>query len=230
MKNILKNIALSLGLTFGFAVAAQAQSGVGTITDGTVNFSVTVAGAYDIRSDGTATVSTGVTVTSEAAQNAQMSTSLSIGDASPLVGTGVAANPLTASVPFRLRSNNAYQLQALRGTTSTPTSANADFDPSDIGMHIAFTPRASISPNSRLNTAGSDTPAGNWGSVGLQSLADLTTSTQIATGARISLEGDNLSNDNFTRGSLEFTIPREYYTANSTPFTTSVTVSILSNP
>lgn len=209
MSKLLKNLALLLGLTFVFALAAQAQA----VTSGTIDFSVAVPAAFDLRSNGAATNLSGITVTTQTA-NSALGITLSVADASPNINN----NTLTANVPIRLRSNRSYQLTALRAVQDT--SSNQLFDSSDIGMSISFSPRS----GARVNTLGSDSPATDWQTGGPNTVANLNGSgVQIATGDRISLQGNNAvlggnatGTDNFVVGSLNFRIKRQYYTPTPT--------------
>ena len=215
MKNTLKTIALSLGLTLGFAVAAQAQA----VPTGTVDFSVTVPEAYDIRSNGTVTVTAGITATAQTANNA-LATTLTVLDASPNVDNSI----LTANVPIRLRSNDAYLLTATRTGSSVAHPAN--FDSSDISMSISAITRSGANV-----AAGTDTAQNGFGAPG-KTVADLSgTATNIMTGSRISNQGNNdASSANFATGTLNFSIARQYYTANPVAFTEQVTVGIVGTP
>ena len=209
MKNI-TNIALSLCLVVIAAVAANAQA----ITTGTVDFSVSVPNAFDIRSNGTATTSMGMSATAQTANN-QLGITLTVADASPNVNNAT----LTANVPIRLRSNTAYQLLATRSGSST---ANAqDFDSSDIGMYINSFVRSGAQV-----AAGTDTPAGGWGAPGNNVAMLSGVGTQIVAGQRISNQGDNLSTNNYSTASLNFSIARQYYTPTVSPFLETVTVAI----
>lgn len=204
MKRITKNIVLSLGVIFGLALAANAQA----IPSGTVDFSVAVPNAFDIRGNGTPTVTSGITTSGGTANNA-LGVTLTVIDASPNINNAA----LTANVPIRLRSNAAYQLTGIYNPTGgnpiSITPSNADLDASDIGMSITYNPRS----GARVNTGGTDTVVTGWQTGGGKTAADLDQfGVQISTGARISNQGTNLSTDNFETANLNFTIARQYYT------------------
>jgi hypothetical protein len=217
MKKMIISLALVVGLSLCLTVGANAQA----ITQGTVDFSVSVPAAFDIRSNGSATVSSGVTASLGNA-NSALGMTLTVADASPNVSNAA----LTAAVPIRLRSNLTYKLTAFRANLDA--ASNADFDSSDIGMSISYNARS----GAQVNTGGSDNPATGWQTGGNKTVADLNDSgVQIATGDRISLQGNNTaSSPNFVTASLNFTIARQYYTPTSTPFTQQVTVGISAAP
>ena len=205
-------------LMLSFGIAGNAQS----ITSGTVDFSISVAEAFDIRGNGVATTNDpGITGSTPQIPNNALGMVLTVLDASPNVNNAV----LTANIPFRLRSNRTYQLTATRLNSTT---ANAqDFDASDIGMGISFNARS----GARVNTGGSDAPATGWQVGGGNHVALLGLSgIQIATGSRISNQGNNTSSDNFITGNLNFTIARQYYTPTVTPFAEQVQVAISAAP
>jgi hypothetical protein len=216
MKKI-THILMAFALTIFVSAVANAQA----ITQGTVDFSVSVPDAFDIRSNGSATVAGGgLTATSQMA-NTPLGITLTLADASP--NSNNAAQ--TAAVPFRLRSNRAYLLNATRSIQDA--ASNADFDSTDIGMSISFDARS----GAKVNTSGSDSPATGWGVGGGNTVGNLSGSaTTIASGARISLQGDNDSTDNFVTGNLNFSIARQYYTPTTSPFTQQVTVAIVAAP
>ena len=225
MKNALKNIALMLALTCGFAAAASAQA----VTSGTVDFSVIVNEAFDIRSNGAPVTNNAGITGNSTALNSGLSATITVLDASPNANNAV----LTANVPFRLRSNRSYQLTATRDGIST---ANAqDFDSSDIKMGIVFNGRS----GANVNIGGSDTPAAGWGVGGGNHVALLGTSgIKIATGDRISNQGNNRligafnGTANFATGNLVFSIKRQYYTPTpvGSPFLEQVQVAISAAP
>ncbi len=206
MKNTIKTIfAIVFCLMLGNAVNAQ------TISSGTVDFNVTVAPSFDIRSGGPGTGLNGMTVTGGVTANSALSALVTVADASPNIDNSV----LTASIPIRLRSNAPYKLNATRTGTSTASATN--FESSDIAMTLVFDARSGAQVES-----GTDTPLA-VANVGALS----STATQIASGSRISTSGNTVSSDNFLTANLNFSTPRAFYTPTSTPYTDQVTVSIL---
>ena len=219
MKNTLKNIALMFALTLGCAVAANAQA----ITSGTVDFSVAVPEAFDLRSNGTVT---GVGITNSPAQsaNTMLGVVLSVADASPNIDNSA----LTAAVPIRMRSNRSYRLQAARQTADAVSAQ--DFDSSDIGMSLSTPVRSGAQVNAGGDTIIAPYTVGGGGNVGGLATG-LSGGTTIVNGDRISNQGDNNSSDNFATATLNFSIARQYYTPTAgTPFTQKVTVSISAQP
>lgn len=209
------HITFALFAVFFATVAANAQA----ITQGTVNFSVSVADAVDLRAGGPAT-GNGITPGSSQAANAALNVLLTVGDASPNIDNST----LTAVVPIQMRSNKAYVLTAICNPCAA--QSDADFDSSDIGMNIVFNTRS----GARVNTSGTDSNA-NWAPVDNKSVLSLSGGQTIATGSRISLQGDNDSTDNTVTANLNFSVKRQYYTPTAgTPFTQTVTLGIAPQP
>lgn len=208
MKNTIK-IAFAIVFCLMVGGAANAQ----TVSSGTVDFSVTVASSFDIRSGGAATGLNGMVVTGGVTANSALSALVTVADASPTIDNSV----LTASVPIRLRSNAPYKLNATR--TGSSTASATDFESSDIAMSISYVARA----GAQVNTGGADNVLGAPGNVGALSA----TATQIANGDRISNGGNTVSTDNFITANLNFSAPRAFYTPTVTPYQDQVTVSIL---
>jgi hypothetical protein len=208
MKNTIK-IAFAIVFCLMVGVAANAQ----TINSGTVDFNVTVLNSFDIRSGGAGTGLNGMSVTGGVNDEAALSATITVSDASPNQDNSV----LTASVPIKLRSNAPYKLNATR--TGTSVASGPDFESSDISMSISFSARA----GALVNTAGADSATAFAGNVGGLS----STATQIASGSRISNGGNTASNDNFVSANLNFSTPRAFYTPTAAPYTDKVTVSIL---
>ena len=208
MKNTIK-IAFAIVFCIMVGTAANAQ----TINSGTVDFNVTVLNSFDIRSGGPGTGLNGMTVTGGVNDEAALSATVTVADASPNTDSSV----LTASVPIKLRSNAPYKLNATR--TGTSVASATDFESSDIAMSISFSGRA----GALVNTGGSDSATAFGGNVGSLS----STATQIASGSRISNGGNVTSNNNYVSANLNFSAPRAFYTPTTTPYTDKVTVSIL---
>ncbi|MCY7345213.1 MAG: hypothetical protein LH614_03250 [Pyrinomonadaceae bacterium] len=208
MKNTIKiAFAIVFCLMLGVTVNAQAS-----IDSGTVDFSVTVAPSFDIRSNGAGTGLNGMAVAVGIA-NSALSATVTVADASPNIDSSL----LTASVPIRLRSNAPYKLNASRTGTSVPSGPN--FESSDIGMSITYNARGA----GLVNTGGVDNVVAFGGNVGALAPA----AVEIANGARISNGGDNSTPNNFITANLNFNAQRAYYTPTVSPYQDQITVSIL---
>lgn len=193
-------------------VTANAQA----VTTGTINFSVTVNDAFDLRSNGPSTGAGGFAATTPGVANQALGVILTVADASPNSGN----NTMTASVPIRMRSNRDYALYATRNNTDSASAA--DFESSDITMGLTSVVRSGLNV-----LAGTDTPATGWATGGGKKVGDLTATQQkILDGSRISQAGNNLSGDNFATSSVEFSIARGYYTPTVTPYLEQVTLVI----
>ena len=187
MKNTIKT-AFALVFCLMLGVAVNAQIGAGTI-----DFNVTVAPSFDIRSGGPGTGLNGMTVTNGVSANSALSALVTVADASPNIDNSV----LTASVPIRLRSNAPYKLNATR--TGGSTASATDFESSDIAMNITFVSGRTapqVEPGADNVIA-----VGNVGALSA-------TAFQIANGARISTSGNTVSTDNFITANLNFSAPR----------------------
>lgn len=206
MKNTIK-IAFAIVFCLMLGVAANAQ----TVSSGTVDFSVTVAPSFDIRSNGPGTGLNGMTVTGGVTANSALSALVTVADASPNIDNSV----LTASVPIRLRSNAPYKLNATR--TGVSTASATGFESSDIAMNITFGGRTAPQVEGGLDNV---IAVGNVGALSA-------TAFQIANGPRISTSGNTVSTDNFITANLNFSAPRLFYTPTVTPYQDQVTVSIL---
>lgn len=218
MAKKIKQIGTLFALILGIAVLGKAQA----VTSGNVDFSVTVNEAFDFRADGNnaSGANTNFKRTAQAA-NGALGIILTIMDASPNINNSL----LTQTVPFRIRSNRSYQLTATRAGTSTANSQ--DFDSSDIEMRIMFDARPS-SPG--VFTPGVDMGTNGW-SLNTKKVSELSlTPQQIAAGDRVSLQGNNLSTNNFITGDLRFRVKRQYYTPTSMPFTEQVQIGISAKP
>ena len=213
------NKMIKMMSVFALMLSAVVLANAQAVTNGTVDFDVSVQPAFDLRADGPATASPGVSVNSQTA-NAALGTTITISDASPNVNNAT----LTASAPIRMRSNAQYKLTALRSGSSTPSGP--DFESSDIKMGITYTTRS----GANVNTGGSDTAESGWGVSPTKTVGDLTGSAlKIAGGDRISNGGNNLSTDNFVQASLNFSVARAYYTPINN-YTDQVTVAIVAGP
>ena len=213
MNKMIKMLSI-FALLMSAAVFANAQA----ITNGTVQFDVSVQPAFDLRTDGAATGSSGVAVTSNAT-NTALGTTITIADASPNVNNST----LTATVPIRMRSNATYKLNATRSGSSTPSGP--DFESSDIKMGITYSSRS----GANVDTGGSDAAEPGWGAL-TNSVGDLSaTPTKIAGGTRISTGGDNTSINNFVQAALNFSVARAYYTPVNN-YADTVTVAIVAGP
>ncbi len=208
MKNTIK-IAFAIVFCLMLGVAANAQ----TISSGTVDFNVTVAPSFDIRSGGAGTGLNGMVVSGGVTANNALSATVTVADASPNIDNSV----LTASVPIRLRSNAPYKLNATR--TGISTASATDFESSDIAMNISFVARS-----------GAQVEAGTDNAIAVGNVGALSaTAFQIANGARISTSGNTTSPDNFITANLNFSAPRAFYTPTPVgmPYQDQVTISIL---
>lgn len=222
MNKIIK-ITLISALMLGAAIFANAQA----VTTGTIDFNVTVAPAFDLRSDGAgSTTGTGISATGATTVNQALGATITVTDASPNVDNST----LVATLPIRMRSNAPYSLMGTR--TGTSTVSRTDFESSDIRMVLTYTPRSSGALSSALvNASGTDTSVftNAMRSANVGSLSSV--ATQIGFGDRISNGGNNSSTSNFIRASLEFSVDRAYYTPTTTgAYTDSVTLSIIGRP
>lgn len=210
----IKKFALMFCLMMGLTVIANAQN----ITSGTVNFTVTTPPAFDIRSNGQATVGSGVQIQNNSIANSALSVSLLIGDAGP-----GSTNALTASVPIRLRSNAAYKVTATRtGVTTQADNDPAAFDASDINMSLSVQRNAG-----GLVASGTDTP--NASITKLSNIAKTTGSTVILNGDRISNQGTNAANsNNYITATLQFNMLHQYYSVGN--YAEQIYLGISANP
>lgn len=189
---------------------------------GTVNFSVTVPKAADLRTDGGATADNGASVTTASASNDALLVNLNFSDASPNQANVTSVSPfMTATVPVRMRSNASYQVLAFRNGTLNATGAG-DFKASDVGIGLINVTRTGTG----LNAAGTDTPNGfqndpasatvtNGQPAYSKTLADIGTATSgdlLLSGDRISNGGDNTSTNNFNTAQIKLAVKPQYYT------------------
>ena len=213
------NKTIKMLSVFALVLSAVVFANAQAVTSGTVQFDVSVQPAFDLRNDGPATASPGVTVNTQTA-NGALGTTITINDASPNVNNAT----LTASAPIRMRSNATYKLTALRANGDSPSAT--DFEDSDIKMGITYTTRS----GANVNTGGTDAAEPGWGAAPTKTVGDLTGfAAKIAGGSRISNGGNNLSTDNFVKASLNFSVARAYYTPINN-YTETVSLAIVAGP
>lgn len=205
-------LAFAIGALWMLSVSANAQA---PPTSGTVTLKATVAKAASLKSGGTAS-GDGI-ASSEQDPDGGLGVILTVADASPKNGE----NDLNASIPIRVRSNSNYTIAATR-LTQDPQSATL-LDSSDIKMSVNF----GSERGSGHVYAGADSVAPGWEVGGTKTVGDLSNSAQtLATGAKISRQGNSDAGDNFLTVNLNFTIPRQYYAATSAQFTQRISVGI----
>jgi hypothetical protein len=218
MKNTMKNIALSVCLSLGFVVAANAQTA--TKPSGDVTFNVSTLNAVDIRSGGPGSISAnaGSTAPTWNAANTGLSATLNVDNAAPDTNDG---SDITASVKVRLRSNVNYKLTAAVNTPTTNQTGTGAFSSSDIKYGLDYD--AGGRNGAAVNSGGTDSSSvtGTSSNFGVLSA----TPTDIASGSRISLGGHTQSSDNFVPATLNFKISKQFYTPGT--FSQTLTVGIL---
>ena len=182
---------------------------------------------------GTNPTSVSVTNTSDAA----LSTTVALGTLTPATGGTLA----TSTVQANLRSNKAYTLSAQASALSISgggaTDGGSAITLSDIGFGIT----AINATGANVATGHTDTIVSlfNYGSGfpavtnGLTpfvagtngTLNDITASTQILSGSRISAKGNISTNNNFVQVTFGIATLPQYFTPNS-GFSTTVTLTI----
>ena len=188
---------------------------------------------------GTITV-TGTTPTSVSVTNASdtaLSTTLALGAMTPAAGGTL----MTSTVQARLRSNKAYTLSAQAAALSVTSPGAADGGTSITLSDIGFGVTAVDATGANVATGHTDTIVTlfNYGSGfpavtnGLTpfvsgtngTLNDLTASTQILSGTRISAKGNISTTNNFILVTLGVATLPQYFTPNS-GFSTTITLTI----
>jgi hypothetical protein len=198
-----------------------------------------LAGTASAQTTGTITVSgttpTAVSVTN--ASDATLSSTVALGTLTPAAGGSL----MSGTVQARLRSNKAYTLSAQAAALSVSGAAAADGGASLTLSDIGFGVTAIDATGSNVATGHTDTIVSlfNYGSGfpavsnGLTpfvagtngTLNDLTSSTQVLSGSRISAKGNLSTNNNFVLVTFGVATLPQYFTPNS-GFSTTVTLTI----
>jgi hypothetical protein len=181
------------------------------------------------------TTPTAVSITN--ASDATLSTTVALGTLTPAAGGSL----MTGSVPARLRSNKAYTLSAQATALSISSPASADGGSSITLNDIGFGVTAIDATGTNVATGHTDSivslfnyssgfPAVTNGLTPFVggtngTLNDLTSSTQILSGSRISAKGNLSTNNNFVLVTFGIATLPQYFTPNS-GFSTTITLTI----
>jgi len=143
----IKIAVIAACLTALFVGAANAQA-----TTGTVTMTGTVSKFVEINSGGAVTLTgnSGGGVTTDGTLNNPLAVVINLGELGPANTNSF----VTASVPLKLRSNAAYQLNMVGTVVSSGTTANKIIA-ADIGFGLGAVTRSGVG----VNTAGTDTNA-----------------------------------------------------------------------
>lgn len=140
-------IALIAAVALMTSIAISAQT-----TTGTASMSATVSKFVEIYSGGAVTLSgnSGGGVTTDGTVGNPLAVVLNLGELGPANTNSF----VTANVPLKIRSNQAYFLSVASTVTSTGTTSNK-IGASDIGFGLGTVSRTGVG----VNTAGTDTNA-----------------------------------------------------------------------
>ena len=166
-----------------------------------------------------------------------LSSTVNLGTLTPTTGSSL----VTGSTQVRLRSNKAYTVSAQATSLSFVGAGSADggnpLTMSDIGFGISSTDAsganvANATGHSVVSLFNYD-PSAVTVSNGLTpfvsgthgTLSDLSSSTQIMSGPRISKQGNMSTNDNFLVLTMKMATLPQYFTPN-TSFSTTITLTV----
>lgn len=244
MKNIIKLTTLSLSLLFA-AFAASAQTPYSTTGNtsgnaGSTSLSITVAKSVDLRGAASQPINqvNGATYTG-LVDNDALNVQLNFTDTTPVntqvSNTSNEAKLMYASIPFKVRSNAAFEVYATLesgGTLPDGAGNSGEFKTGDVGFGIINSLPSGGAPPGTLLVAGTMSLA-NWN---LNVASVNTTNGQpsypktlnsigygdpkkVASGGRVSQRGDNTTNNNFRHASLVFAVKPQYYAPTAAPLT-----------
>lgn len=254
MKKLCKISALGLMiLLYGGIITAQtplSSTGNSSGSAGSTTLNIVVPKSADLRAGGSpANGNNGANLTISSSNNA-LSANLTFNNVTPsnslVTGTGAGSNRFVwGLMTIRVRSNANYQIKAfLDGTGPNVIPAGAGnsgtFKTGDIGFGMNDTsapsapnllaPGGSLTVSAPFNNApenssvvnGQPNFASTLNNIGVGSA----NATTVASGNRISLRGDNTSN-NWRSVRMRFAIKPQYYLSSATPLTETFRIYIV---
>jgi hypothetical protein len=212
------------GLTLLAALALIAPVLAGQGTTGTITLSGAVPAACSLTDTG----------------NAALSTTMALGSVAPAANNTL----VTASASARIRGNKAYvlsaQASALVFTGLAPTAGGNTLSLADIGFGVTALTYASPNVAAGSDTVVTGPPTFDYRTTtfptpvnGLTpfvagthgTLNNITSNTQIQSGTRMSIKGNNISTTNYGQETFGIALLPQYFTPN-TSFSTTVTLTI----
>ena len=205
-----KRAALAVALLVACAAAASAQ------TNGSVTMNGSVSNFVELRSGGAVTMTgnSGGSVTTDGTANSPLAVVVDLGELGPANTNSF----VKLSVPLKLRSNVAYQLDmagSVAGAGSTAYSLKA----SDVGFGLVTSARASSlhsgtdtsAADSDPTTGGSTDSNGRWAFTGANAnLGAYSTAASVLSGPRINKAVPRSDNTGLTLPAI-FAIKPQFY-------------------
>jgi hypothetical protein len=220
-----KRVALAVALLVAAAAVASAQ------TTGSVTMTGAVSNFVEIKSGGAVTLSgnSGGSVTTDGTANSPLAVVVDLGELGPANTNSF----VKLSVPLKLRSNVAYQLD-MAGSVSGAGSTSYSLKASDVGFGLVTSARASSlhtgtdtsAADSDPTTGGATDSNGRWAYSGANSnLGAFSTAAEVLSGPRINKAVPRSDNTGLTLPAVFAIKPQFYDPAALVTITADFTIS-----
>ena len=220
-----KRVAFAVALLVAAAASASAQ------TTGSVTMTGSVSNFVELRSGGAVTLTgnSGGSVTTDGTANSPLAVVVDLGELGPANTNSF----VKLSVPLKLRSNVAYQLD-MAGSVSGAGATSYSLKASDVGFGLVTSARASSlhtgtdtsAADSDPTTGGATDSNGRWTFSGANSnLGAFSTAAEVLSGPRINKAVPRSDNTGLTLPAVFAVKPQFYDPAAAETITADFTIS-----